>query len=91
MTSRESPLLAVLALELAGLEAAVDEDLVALPKLVRRALGTVAEDADPIPVGALVHPATWPSGRLWLTATLNWVTGFPAGVYRISGSRPDCR
>ncbi len=25
---------------------------------------------------------------LWLTATLNSVTGRPLGVYRISGSRP---
>src|SRR6478735_5460625 len=30
----------------------------------------------------------WPSGLLWLTATLNCVTGLPLGVQRISGSRP---
>ena len=51
------PLLAVVALELAGLEAALDEDAVALAELLGGALGAVAEDADAEPVGALVDPA----------------------------------
>src|ERR1700675_1422313 len=48
-----SPLLAVPALELAGLEATLDEDLVALAEGLGGALGTIAPDADPEPVGRL--------------------------------------
>ena len=47
------PLLAVLALELAGPEATLDEDAVALAELLGGALGAVAEDADAEPVGLL--------------------------------------
>ena len=75
------PLLAVLALELAGPEATLDEDAVALAELLGGALGAVAEDADAEPVG-LLDPlaALLVLGLLWLTATLNWVTGRPFGV-----------
>ena len=74
-------LLAVLALELAGLEAALDEDLVALAQVLGGTLGPVAEDADAEPVGALFDPATLAVWLvLWLTATLNCVTGWPLGV-----------
>src|SRR5690348_13945542 len=47
------PLLAVAALELAGLEPALHEDLVALAQAFGRALGAIAPDADPEPVGRL--------------------------------------
>ena len=47
------PLLAVLALELAGPEAALDEDPVALAELLGGALGAIAEDADAEPVRVL--------------------------------------
>ena len=58
VTSSDVRFCAVLALELAGLEAALDEDAVALAELLGGALGAVAEDADAVPVGALVDPAT---------------------------------
>src|SRR5689334_24651272 len=45
------PLLAVLAFELAGAEATLDEDAVALAELFGGALGAVTEDADAGPVG----------------------------------------
>ena len=54
---KRGALLAVVALELAGLEATLDEDAVALAELLGGTLGTIAEDADAVPVGALVHPA----------------------------------
>src|SRR4029450_6834689 len=44
------PLLAVAALELAGLEAALDEHAVALAQVFRGPLGAVAPDAHPEPV-----------------------------------------
>ena len=47
------PLLAVLTLELAGPESALDEDAVALAEVLGGALGAVAADADPEPVGLL--------------------------------------
>ncbi len=47
------PLLAVLTLELAGSEAALDEDTVALAELFRGTLGAITEDADAEPVGLL--------------------------------------
>src|SRR6187402_709835 len=47
------PLLAVAALELAGLEATLDEHAVALAQVFRGPLGAVAPDADPEPVGLL--------------------------------------
>ena len=47
------PLLAVLGLVLAGPEAALDEDLVALAELLGRPLGAVAPDDDAEPVGLL--------------------------------------
>src|SRR6478672_8403039 len=50
-------LLAVLALELAGAEAALDEDAIALAELFRGALCAIAEDAHPEPVG-LLDPLT---------------------------------
>ena len=84
------PLLAVLGLVLAGAEAALDEDLVALAELLRGPLGAIAPDGDAVPVGPVVRPTRRSAGRgsRWLTATLNSVTGRPLGVYRISGSRP---
>ena len=50
---QRGPLLAVAALELAGPEAALDEDAVALAELLGGALGAIAPDADPEPVGRL--------------------------------------
>src|SRR6185503_15877491 len=47
------PLLPVATLELAGLEATLDEDAVALAEVLRGALGAIAPDADPEPVGRL--------------------------------------
>src|SRR5205814_2752804 len=47
------PLLAVAALELAGLEATLDEDLVAFAQILGGALGAIAPDADTEPVGRL--------------------------------------
>ena len=74
-------LLAVVALELAGPEAALDEDAVALAQVLGGALGAVTPDADAEPVRGLDPLAVcWFVGLLWLTATVNWVTGRPFGV-----------
>ena len=73
------PLLAVVALVFAGLEATLDEDRLPLrscsaarsarsPKMLTRNQSVPSSTQPP-----------WPSGLLWLTATVNWVTGPAVG------------
>ena len=72
-------LVAGLVFPLAGLDATLDVDLVALAQALRGPLGLLAPDHDPEPLGLFLPLTLW--SRQWrLVATVNWVTAWPLGV-----------